>query len=218
MYSWVVVNEPIFTEDGRPDGLRNNIWVRLLGSDYIPRAFDLANKADRNAVLVLNEYGFWYEHPYHEIRRRALLNLLQTLVYHGTPVHALGIQSHLEPNGPWGRLDITRFGQLLNDVDSLGLKIHITELDVADSALPADIATRDQMVADATSEYLDLVLSHRSVTVLTTWGSSDRYSWLSWANRRSDGLPVRPLPYDADMRKKPMWDAIARSISSAPAR
>jgi endo-1,4-beta-xylanase len=218
MHSWDVVNEPIFTEDGRPDGLRNNIWVRLLGADYIPTAFQLAHEADRNAILVLNEYGFWYTHPYHVIRRRALLSLLESLVNHGTPINALGIQSHLEPNGPWGPLDISGFGQFLRDVSSLGLKIMITEFDVADKSLPADIATRDQMVADAATEYLDLVLAQRAVISLSTWGSSDRYTWLSWANPRSDGLPVRPLPYDTNLQKKPLRDAIVASINKVPSR
>lgn len=218
MYAWDVVNEPIFTEDGRPDGLRNNIWVRLLGADYIPRAFKLARQADANALLVLNEYGFYYQHSYHEIRRQALLRLLESLVNHDVPIDALGIQSHLSPGGRWGRLDVTRFGQFLRDVTDLGLKLMITEFDVSDAALPSDIATRDQMVSDAAKEYLDLVLSHRACVSLQTWGSSDRYSWLNWAAPRSDGMQVRPLPYDTEMEKKPLWQAIARAIASAPDR
>jgi endo-1,4-beta-xylanase len=218
MYAWDVVNEPIFTEDGRADGLRNTIWLQLVGSDYIARAFRLARQADANAILVLNEYGLYYQHPYHEIRRQALLRLLQSLVSQGVPINALGLQSHLAPNGPWGALDVVRFGQFLNNVDALGLKLMITEFDVSDKALPADIATRDQMVADAAREYLDLVLSHRSCISLQTWGSSDKYSWLNWAAPRTDGLQVRPLPFDTNMVQKRLWSAIASSMSNAPAR
>ena len=141
------------------------------------------NYAD--AILVLNEYGIYYQHPYHEIRRQALLSLLESLVYHGVPIHALGIQSHLSPNSRWGALDVTRFGAFLNNVSALGLKIMITEFDVNDDYLPADIATRDQMVCDAAQQYLDLVLAQRSCISLQTWGSTDRYCWLNWSSPRS---------------------------------
>jgi endo-1,4-beta-xylanase len=218
MYAWDVVNEPIFTEDGRADGLRNSIWLRLVGADYIARAFRLARQADANAILVLNEYGIYYEHSYHEIRRQALLRLLENLVRSGVPINALGLQSHLSPNSRWGRLDVVRFGRFLDDVVALGLKLMITEFDVSDAYLPSDIVMRDRMVSDAAREYLDLVLSHRQCISLQTWGSSDRYSWLNWAAPRSDGLPVRPLPFDTNMEKKQLWSAIAASINGASAR
>lgn len=218
MYSWDVVNEAIFTEHGRSDGQRNNIWVRLIGPDYIDTAFRLVRAADPRAILVLNEYGFYYTHPYHELRRQALLRLLRRLKERGTPVDALGIQGHLSPQGPWGALDTRRFGQFIREVASFGYKIMISEFDVSDAALPADIATRDRMVAEAAQEFLDLVLAERAVIALTIWQLSDRYSWHRWANPRPDRLPMRPLPYDADLRKKPLWDAIARALENAPER
>jgi endo-1,4-beta-xylanase len=218
MHSWDVVNEPIFTEDRRPDGLRNNIWVRLVGPDYIDLAFRRAHEADPQAVLVLNEYGFYYTHPYHELRRQALLRLLRQLKERGTPVHALGIQSHLSPQGPWGTIDKPRFGQFLREVAGLGYKLMITELDVADAALPADIATRDRIAAEAAEDYLDFVLAERAVTALIVWQLSDRFSWITWSSPRPDRQPPRPLPYDAALRRKPLWDAIARALERAPAR
>jgi endo-1,4-beta-xylanase len=51
-----------------------------------------------------------------------------------------------------------------------------------------------------------------------TWGLSDRYSWLSEYEPRSDGTPVRPLPLDAQMRRKLAWNAIARAFDHAPKR
>jgi endo-1,4-beta-xylanase len=41
-----------------------------------------------------------------------------------------------------------------------------------------------------------------------TWGLSDRRTWLSTAEPRADGLPVRPLPLDADLKRKPAWGEI----------
>jgi endo-1,4-beta-xylanase len=211
-YSWDVVNEAIFTEDGRTDGLRNNVWVQKVGADYIAQAFEAARAADPSAVLVLNEYGFYYEHAYHQIRRDALLALLRDLVHRDVPVDALGIQGHLEPNGPWGALASGPFGEFLTKVTELGLKLMVTELDVADAHLSADVVTRDREVADAGREFLSLVLQQPNVAALITWGSSDKYSWLSWANPRPDGQPVRPLQYDDTLKAKPLWSAIVETI------
>src|SRR5690606_29641872 len=49
MESWDVVNEAIDPESRRADKLRDTPWLRALGPDYIPRAFDLARNADPNA-------------------------------------------------------------------------------------------------------------------------------------------------------------------------
>src|SRR5262249_7569105 len=104
------------------------------------------------------------------------------------------------------------------DVTDLGIKLMITEFDVCDTYLPADVATRDQMVCDAARQFLDLVLSFRQCISLQTWGSSDRYSWLNWSAPRTDGQQVRPLPFDTDLQKKSLWSTITRSIANAPDR
>jgi endo-1,4-beta-xylanase len=49
---------------------------------------------------------------------------------------------------------------------------------------------------------------------------SDNISWLQgWKDaKRTDGLPGRPCPYDAQLREKPMRQAIAAAMIGAPAR
>ena len=36
--------------------------------------------------------------------------------------------------------------------------------------------------------------------------------------KRSDGMALRPTPRDADFQKKPVWNAIAQALDTAPAR
>ena len=43
---------------------------------------------------------------------------------------------------------------------------------------------------------------------LLTWGLSDRYTWVPTWFKRRDGLPNRPLPLDADLKPKPLFDVI----------
>jgi endo-1,4-beta-xylanase len=99
----------------------------------------------------------------------------------------------------------------------MGLEIEITELDVADEYAPASIAERDQMIADEYARFLDVTLDEPAVKLVITWGLSDRHSWIvrhetnnmKW---RSDGLASRPLPFDADLARKPAWRALARAF------
>ena len=216
MHSWDVVNEAIATYEGRADGLQNTLWLKLLGPDYIDLAFRVAAQADPKALLVYNDYGLEYDTPENEAKRTALLKLLERLKAMGTPIHALGLQSHLL--GSETRFNPKKLRDFLDKVASLGLKILITEMDVIDKELMVDQEVRDRLVAKAYEDYLSVVLDERAVIAVLTWGLSDRYSWLSEFHRRSDGLPVRPLPLDAQLKPKLAWNAIARAFDSAPNR
>jgi endo-1,4-beta-xylanase len=111
-------------------------------------------------------------------------------------------------------------GRFLKEIADLGLFIVISELDVKehDYVLPMD--QRDARVADETRRYLDVTLDQPAVRGLTTWGLSDRHSWLqvtkddfarypdAWKDGSSPGLN-RGLPFDSSMKPKPMYRAIA---------
>ena len=94
----------------------------------------------------------------------------------------------------------------------------ITELDVHDKGLPADIGERDRATADLAHAYLDLMLGYSQLGDIMAWGMCDRYSWLQGRSPRPDGLPKRPCPYDADFRPKPLREAIAAALQNATSR
>jgi endo-1,4-beta-xylanase len=213
MHSWDVVNEAIEPQDDRADGLRRSPWLDLLGEEYIDLAFRVAAEADPEALLVYNDYGMEYGNEDHEKRRTAVLKFLERSLSKGTPIHALGIQSHLV--GDQQDFDGDRLQRFLTEVADLGLKIMITELDVIDQKLPADIELRDRQVAKVYQEYLTAVLQEPAVIAVLQWGLSDRHSWLADFFPRSDGLPVRPLPLDARLRRKAAWGAIGRAFAAS---
>jgi endo-1,4-beta-xylanase len=222
IHSWDVVNEPIEPQDGRADGLRKAVFLEALGPGYLDLAYRLARETDPKARLVVNEYNVELDIPEHETRRLALLKLLQRMQKAGTPVDAVGIQAHLTAVGgpPFSAERLRRF---FAEIAALGLTIQITELDVTDENAPADIAARDRLIADTYRRFLDAALDEPAVKMVVTWGLSDRHSWivrhetneLKW---RKDGLPSRPLSFDADLRPKPAFTAIADAFAHAPAR
>ena len=213
---WDVVNEPIRIDDGRPDGLRDTLWLRALGTRYFDIAFHACAAADPSALRVLNEYGTDYAVPAEARRREALLKLLSDLKARGVPVQAVGLQGHLD--AAQTALDQTVLSSFVRDITGMGLKVIVTELDVRDNGLPADVPSRDQAVADHARAWLDAVLVEPAVLGVLSWGLSDRRSWLNDKFPRPDKLPQRPLPLDANLQRKKLWTAIGAALEAAPSR
>ena len=215
---WDVVNEAVAPENRRPDGLRNTILLQTLGPAHIRDSFLIAREADPDTMLFYNEAALEYDTPVQAARRRATLQLLETLVKSKAPVQALGIQGHLEPGSvPFSAREFRGF---LKEVAALGLKILITEFDVSDRSIDGDFPVRDRAVADAGKEFLDVAFDEPAMMGVVTWGLSDRYTWLNGKHRwaRTDGKPNRALPLDAALNRKPLWEAMASAFDHAPAR
>ena len=223
MYSWVVVNEAILLKDGRSDGLRNTLWLQNAGPDYIDLAFKTAAAADPHAILIYNDFGVEHDNPASIEKRKVLLSMLDGMLKRRIPIHALGIQGHVDAEGPRGfsAPGLTRF---VNDVTSLGLKIFITELDVGDAKLPGDEGTRDSVASKVYEGFLDAVLQNPKVTTVITWSLADKYNWRNdWdphgvSKERSDGLPSRGLPFGSNLESTPIADAMIRAFKAAPSR
>ena len=230
-YAWSVINEVINTKDGRGDGLRDTkisgsmagkkyaSWLHFLDSDYIEITFKAAAEVAPQTTLIYNDFGLEYDTPEEEAKRTAVLKMLERLKRRGTPVHALGVQAHLNASLN-EKFNPTKYRQFLRDVADLGLKIQVTELDVADNWLPIglDLATRDRIIAKAYYDYLTTVLQEPEVDTVVTWGLSDRYTWLDWFAPRKDGAAVRPLPLDRQLNRKLAWNAIFEAFEAAPRR
>jgi endo-1,4-beta-xylanase len=213
---WDVVNEMVERKDGRPLALRDSIWTRALGPNCIDIAFHACAEADPLPLRFINEYGLDYDWESDENKRQDLLALLARMKSRGVPVQGLGMQAHLDASVT--ALNQTKLALFCDQVAAMGLKIVITELDVRDNKLPADTAVRDAAVASHTKAYLDAVLSCPAVMGVLTWGLSDRRSWLNDELPREDKLIQRALPLDVQMRRKPMWQAIADAFAAAPPR
>ncbi|MGL5879140.1 MAG: endo-1,4-beta-xylanase [Xenococcaceae cyanobacterium] len=211
VHSWDVVNEIVAPEDGRPDGLRKNIWLQNLGGDYIEKAFIYAKKADPNAILVYNEILIENDSKEARAKRQATLQLLKKLKAKKVPIDALGIQAHL-----WNNDTFNEIGTFIDEVGKLGFSVYITELDVSDTYIQGDLATRDKEVAKLYSDFLNKIINYSAIKGIVTWGWSDKYSWMNRHEipgiTREDKQPLRPHPVDDRFLKKPAWQAIADAL------
>ena len=202
---WDVVNEPIDTESGR-DGLRRTTFHQAFGPEYVDRALRTAREFAPRARLMINEYSLEYDNPVDEARRTALLKLVERLRAAGAPLDGIGLQAHLDlSKGPL-RSDI--LDPFLRNLADLGVFIAVTELDVTEADRRAPLLQRDQQVADEVRRYLDIVLDHPAVRGVTTWGLSDRHSWLL----TTESPDNRGLPFDAAFQPKPMLEALTSAM------
>jgi endo-1,4-beta-xylanase len=204
--TWHVVNEPIDdSKGGAVPGLRPCIWLQHLGEKYIDLAFRTAHRVDPSGELLLNEYDIECNDGTSPKRRQAFLKLIRDLLARGVPLHGIGLQGHIR-----GKYAIDRDGvfDFVSEIRSLGLSVHVTELDVIDYDLPGPIAIRDAIVASRAHDFLEPIFAAARPSAVITWGITDRYTWMPMWYKRKDGLPNRPLPFDANYRAKPLWSVI----------
>ena len=220
IHSYDVINEAVDNETGL---LRETPFSRAMGSPaaVLDLAFRTAREAAPQAQLVYNDYMAW--EPWNAVHRTGVLRLLEGFRARGTPVDALGIQSHIgtensDASTGFGIRQEAEWRRFIDDVVAMGYGLEITEFDVHDKGLPADIPARDRAVADYARAYLDLMLSYPQQGDIVAWGITDRYSWLQGQWLRSDRLAKRPLPYDTGFQPKPLHAAIADALRAAPTR
>jgi len=221
IYSYDVVNEAVQPETG---AIRDTNVTRALGGEgFLDLMFHTARAEAPHAQLVYNDYMSWERGTEDETHIKGVLKLLEGFRKRGTPVDALGVQSHIrllkkapvaeivrESEGPWRRF--------LDEVVDMGYKLLITEFDVNDRMAPDRMSIRDRMVADYAKAYLDVMLAYPQLQDVLAWGMVDRFSWLTGFDPRPDKSIKRGTPYDANFRPKPLRQAIASAFASAPSR
>jgi endo-1,4-beta-xylanase len=190
---WDVVNEPLL-QNGR---MRQSVWERVIGPDYVKLAFRWAHAADPNARLFLNEFGAEWNDP----KERALFGLVSGLRSAGVPIGGVGFQAHLLLDAHPPQAELTG---VLRRFAGLGLRLEVTELDVRAGGR-APLARR---MADEAAIYRTVAASCAAVRAcarVTTWGITDAATWIGTANR--------PLPFDTHYRAKPAWFGLRAGLT-----
>ena len=221
IYSYDVVNEAIQPETGL---IRDTNVTRAIGGEaFLDLMFETAREAAPHAQLVYNDYMSWERTADDERHMAGVLKLLEGFKKRGTPVDALGVQSHIRLLKDWPVAKIVRESErpwrhFIDEVVAMGYQLAITEFDVNDHAAPTNNAIRDRLVADYGRAYLDVMLNYRELGDILAWGMTDRYSWLTGFDPRKDKTLKRGTPYDANFQAKPLRDAMAWAFRSARSR
>lgn len=220
--SWDVVNEAL-NEDGT---LRQSPWLKIIGEDYIVKAFQYAHEADPAAQLNYNDYNL--ESP---AKRKAALALVKKVQAAGIPVAVIGDQGHLHLDS----FSADTEEKMIEELASAGVKVAISELDMdvlpstwgrtADVALhvasnpkynpytkrlPEAVQTE---LAEKYGALFKVFWKHRAVmSRVTFWGVTDGDSWLNdWP---IVGRTSYPLLFDQEGKTKPAFDAVLKAAGN----
>jgi endo-1,4-beta-xylanase len=196
---WDVVNEPL-ADNGT---LINNVWRRFIGDDYIEQALRTARAANPRAKLFINEYSV--EGP--TAKRAGLLKLVRDLKARGVPLDGVGLQYHTHIQGFY---DEQTLRDTMQQFAALGVEVQITEMDVGTSLLDGTLEQRFARQAQAYGAAARACNAVKACTRFTTWGISDRLSWL--------GAREMALPFDAQYHAKPAFEAVRAAFASSSAR
>ncbi len=224
IHSWDVVNEAL-NEDGT---LRQSLWLKIIGEDYIEKAFQYAHEADPQAQLTYNDYSLE-----NSAKRSGAIALLRKLKEEGIPITTVGLQGH--DSLTWPSLedeDVT-----IAAFAKLGLKVAISELDIdvlpkANKQQTAEVSLHiqqdparnpyagglpdavQQQLAKRYADLFEIYWKHRDVVSrVTFWGLTDGDSWLNnWPIR---GRTSYPLLFDRSGQPKPALTAVIHVAAGA---
>jgi endo-1,4-beta-xylanase len=218
--SWDVVNEAL-NEDGT---LRQSLWLKIIGEDYIAKAFQYAHEADPQAQLTYNDYSLE-----NEAKRKGALALIAKLKDQGVPVTSVGLQGHNSLAWPSVKEEDTTISAFAK----LGVKVVISELDIdvlphATQQQSAEVSLNvqqdpklnpyvsglpqsvQQELAKRYAALFGVYLKHRDViTRVTFWGVTDGDSWRNdWPVK---GRTSYPLLFDRNSQPKPAFETVIRA-------
>lgn len=197
IYEWDVLNEAL-NEDGT---LRDTIWLRALGEDYIADVFRWARIGDPLAKLYYNDYNLAWISP----KSDAAYELIKKLRGRGVPIDGVGFQGHL--GAQYGFADsvyanLQRFAEL-------GVQLSITEADVR-YVVPGD-TYKVQAQVQGYHSLLQPCLLTPACHSFTVWGVSDQYSWIPGVFSDQG----EALLWDEDYRPKPAYQGVQFDLAMA---
>lgn len=202
--SWDVANE-IFADDGsvRVETIVYRAFKDPIG--FYGRCFQYARLADPNVKLFYNEYDM----VLNQTKRDAVKKMVERFKKEGYPIDGIGEQLHTTV---W--TNKTTIASGLTDLATIGLLIHISELDVrvnqnkSDSYIftPAEMQKQSDMYKSVAESFEALPQSQKYA--MTIWGVTDKYTWMT-----SFWHPLEyPLLFDKVYAKKPAYDGFLSGL------
>jgi endo-1,4-beta-xylanase len=203
VYAWDVINEA-FNDDGT---MRDTIWYDQpgigfggLGTQYIEQALDWARMSDPNAQLFYNDYN---AEPINA-KSDAIFAMAQDFKTRGVPLDGIGFQLHIDLSYDTPAF-LASFAHNLQRFATLGLDLHITELDIR---LSDSSSASFNAQAKLYGEMAAICVQQPACKLFQTWGFTDKHSWISsfypgqgWA-----------LLWDANYQKKPAYDSVLNAL------
>ena len=217
IHGWDVVNEAL-NEDGT---LRNSLFLKQLGPNYLINSFKWAQEADPKAELYYNDYNMTREE-----KRAGAIKLVKDIQASGARIDGIGMQAH------WGLEDPTleEIETSILEYSDLGIQVMITEFDITVLPNPWDLEGAEvsqnfegsehmnpytkelpdsvnTQLAQRYKDIFSLFKKHSDkISRVTFWGINDGVSWLnSWPIEDRTNYP---LLFDREYNRKPAYYSV----------
>jgi len=201
--SWDVVNEAV--EDGT-NALRNSVFRRRMGDDFIAKCYQFARDADPNVLLFYNDYNITFDAG----KQAAMFAIVDDLATKDL-IDGVGAQMHIAYNFP----SAAQIQSVVNGTVSRGLKMHFSELDVRanpNNDIVSLTITRSREQQNKVREVVEIydAIPEANKFALTVWGIRDNETWLIdfW------GQPDWPLLYDEGFNEKRAYDGFLEGLDA----
>ncbi|HSC68125.1 MAG TPA: endo-1,4-beta-xylanase [Cellvibrio sp.] len=220
--SWDVVNEAL-AEDGSTNFRTDSTFYIKSGNSpvYIEKAFQAAREADANATLYYNDFSIEQNGP----KMDKLVEVITDFQSRGIPLDGIGFQMHVFMDYP----SIDNISAAMKKVVAKGLKVKITELDVAvnnpySSNWPAaKVSTFTAATASLQKKrYCEIVKAYLVAVPanlrggISVWGTTDANTWLNDLFKKAsqyNGEKIAwPLLFDANYNEKPALRGFADAL------
>ena len=160
-------------------------------ADAIDAAFRVAHEADPAAHLILNDAGMYVDSN----RRDGFYHLILELQKRGTPLGALGFQSHIGKAEWWSPEQVVT---TLDHFAALGYPIHITEFMPTSDGEPMNGIWRTgnwtpEAQAEFAEQFYRIWFGHPAVASITWWGLTDRHIWLPQGGLIDEDYNPKPV-------------------------
>lgn len=199
---WDVVNEPLSDDDADYKnghlGLRQHIWYKAMGEQYIANALTAAHNADPAAKLFINEYGLEQDGE----RWDAMVSLLLRLKAKNVPINGLGFQAHVYEKAD--RIDTNVLRSHMQQLASMGLVARISEIDV--------YGNDANLQAQEYASVFTVCKTEPNCTAFSTWGISDKYG----STTSDHTYPPEygdDLLWDSNFKQKAAYNALLQTLT-----
>jgi endo-1,4-beta-xylanase len=204
--AWDVVNEAINDGSGTLR-VTGSPWATTIGASYIDLAFKEARAVDPGTQLFYNDYNL--EFP--GVKQDSAFAMISGMKSRGVPIDGIGFQSHFQVNSdgtgiPSKDVLIATF----NRFAALGLKIHITELDIR-VRTPGATATELAAQTQGFSNVVSACLAVPACEAMVVWGLNDGESWIPGT------FPGygQALLFDDSFGKKATYSAVSAALGGS---
>jgi endo-1,4-beta-xylanase len=223
VHAWNVVNEVLeFNNFGGLAKGEPQIWMRVIGPEYIDMAFRWAHEADPQAILLFNDAdqegtgcAARCGTGGGSVNRKAdaQYEFVKGMLARGVPIHGVGMQTHWGARLATPTVDPATVAPQMKRLADLGLEVWITEMDVP---LRKPV-TPDKLAAQAQTyrHMLEVCLAAPNCKAFIVWGFYDGdYSdppYLVRQDASAEGYAA-PLLFDEAFRPKPAYEALAEVL------